>query len=338
MMDSPKLNFVTYFSKEFLIQGAVAVESFLETHQEAHGLIVCLDRVSKDYLVQKNFSTRIRVVEISAIPEIDGVFRAFLQTRSYAEAIISIKPHLIEYYLEEIKDSEYLIYFDADIFFFASMLALDPFSAGFDVLLSEHLFPESMAESVKFGKYNGGMIIFRKSTGSCALLARWKKQCTEWCKLELFGNKFADQKYLDDLPEFDGVVVLRHPGVNNGQYFFKERKKFKIVDNCNKILICGFPVLSFHFHGIRIHKSFVNTGFNRYGTPKNFLWVLIFIYFPYLKRIRQESYNTRVRFPEIWMQIAHRDKILIFRDFIQILKFTKLPHIRLFSKKGGDLV
>jgi glycosyltransferase involved in cell wall biosynthesis len=329
---------VTYFSKEFLIQGAVAVESFLESHQEASGLIVCLDSVSKEYLLHKNFSIRIRVVEISEISEVDEVFRTFLQTRSYAEAIISIKPHLIEYYLEEIKSGDYLIYFDADIYFFASMLSLQPFSIGFDVLLSEHLFPKSMVESVKFGKYNGGMIVFRKSQGSSALLARWKDQCTEWCKLELFEDKFADQKYLDDFANFAGVSILRHPGVNNGQYYFKERRRFRIANKRSQILVCGFPILSFHFHGIRIQRAFVSTGFNRYGAPRSFFSVLIFIYFPYLKRIRKESYNTRARFPEIWMQVAGGDKKFTFRDFIQTLRFTKLPHIRPFSKQGGDLV
>ncbi len=339
MTESPKLNFVTYFSKEFLIQGTVAIESFIKSHGEASGLVVCLDSASRIYLQSKNYPTRIRVIEISELNNIHGIFNSFLQTRSYAESIISIKPHLIEFYLDQLESEDYIIYFDADIFFFSSMLSLEQFSNGFEVLLSEHLFPRIMAESAKFGKYNGGMIVFRKTVKSRQLLSRWKNQCTDWCKLELSEGRFADQKYLDDLPEFAGVAVLRNPGVNNGQYYFKEKRRFRISRNEQGVVINGFPILSFHFHGIRVHKSHISTGFNRYGTPRNFLWVLIFIYSRYLMRVRQESFYIRKKFPSTWIQATKGDSSKFeIHNYLQVLKFTRIPHKWSGKEEGLNFV
>ena len=327
MTTSPRLNFVTYFSKEFLIQGAVAIESFIKSHEESSGLVVCLDDTSKNFLLSKGYPPRISVVELSEIPAISNIYRDFQETRSYAESIISIKPHLIEFYLDQLQPEDYLIYFDADIFFFTSMLSLEQFSTGFEVLLSKHLFPRSMVESVKFGKFNGGMIVFKQSVKSRELLVRWKNQCSEWCKLELSGSRFADQKYLDDFSDFDGVAALSHPGVNNGQYYFIETRTFRFSKSLKRVVVDGFPILSFHFHGICINKHDISTGFNRYGTPKNLLWVLIFIYFRYLRKIRQESQYIRKTFPDTWFQaICDDDTKFNYRKYLQLLKLTRIPH------------
>ena len=118
MNSNPKLSFVTYFSKEFLIQGSVAIESFLKSHEESSGLVVCLDSESKSYLSDKQYSERIQISEISELVDIDKVFKLFLGTRTYAESIISLKPYLLELQLERMEKGEYLIYFYADIFFF----------------------------------------------------------------------------------------------------------------------------------------------------------------------------------------------------------------------------
>ena len=339
MNSNPKLSFVTYFSKEFLIQGSVAIESFLKSHKESSGLVVCLDSPSKSYLSGKQYSERIQISEISELVDIDNVFKFFLGTRTYAESIISLKPYLLELQLDRMEAGEYLIYFDADIFFFNSIFLLDEFRDGFEVLLSEHLFPISMIESVKFGRFNGGMVIFRNSSKSRALLSRWKTQCTDWCKLELFEDKFADQKYLDAFPIGTDVIGLKHPGVNNGQYYFQEKRIFGFSPLGKGVVIDGFSLSSFHFHGIRVHPKSISSGFNRYGTPRNFFWVFFSIYVPYLKRIRVESQVMRVQKPDIWTQVVGVERqSREGRDFLQHLKLTKIPHKLQTWNRGSRVV
>lgn len=325
MILSNNLSFVTYFSKEFMIQGSVAIDSFLNFHKESSGFVICLDRTTSLYLKSKNYPKTIAIIDLEELSEINSMFHNFINSRSYTESIISIKPHLIEEFLGQVDEDSYLVYFDADLFFFNSLLNIDEITSGFEVLLSEHLFPVKMRESVKFGKFNGGFVVFRNSKISKGLLKRWKDLCTEWCKLELLENKFADQKYLDEFPENEGVSSLKHPGVNNGQYYFQDKRDFDLLFRERRIQLEGFPLICFHFHGIRILLSGVSTGFNRYGKPRNFLWVLFCIYLPYIKGIRLESKYARSRFPSDWNQIILIEKSgNLLQRFLQHFNFTKV--------------
>lgn len=332
MRSSKNLSFITYFSKEFMIQGSVAIDSFLNFHKESSGFVICLDSATSLYLKSKNYPQAIAIIDLEALTQINSAFQKFMNSRTYPESIISIKPLLIEEFLSQVDRDAYLLYFDADLFFSGSLLNLGEFSNGFEVLLSEHLFPEKMKESVKFGKFNGGFIIFRNSTISKDLLKRWRDLCTQWCKLELFENRFADQKYLDQFPENEGVVSLRHPGVNNGQYYFQDKRDLELLFRERRIKLEGLPLICFHFHGIRILPNGVMTGFNRYGRPRNYLSVAFGIYSPYIKRVRLELKYARSRFPSDWNQIVFNEKSGHFlQSFLQHLNFTK---VKFFSARA----
>ena len=113
MMSSKNLSFVTYFSKEFMIQGGVAIDSFLNFHKESSGFVVCLDRTTSSYLKSKNYPLTISVIDLEELSHINSIFHNFMNSRTYAESIISIKPHLIEEFLSKVDGDDYLIYFDA---------------------------------------------------------------------------------------------------------------------------------------------------------------------------------------------------------------------------------
>ena len=179
MKSSKNLSFITYFSKEFMIQGSVAIDSFLNFHKESSGFIICLDRTTSLYLKSKNYPRAIAIIDLEELTQISSAFHKFMNSRTYPESIISIKPLLIEEFLSHVERDAYLVYFDADLFFSDSMLNLREFANGFEVLLSEHLFPEKMKESVKFGIFNGGFIVFRNSTISRDLAKRWRDLCTQ---------------------------------------------------------------------------------------------------------------------------------------------------------------
>lgn len=339
MMFSKKLSFVTYFSKEFMIQGTVAIESFVKFHRESSGFVICLDSTTSFYLKSKNYPQRITIIDLEELSKINSIFRDFMNSRTYLESIISIKPHIIEEFLGKVDEDTYMVYFDADLFFFNSMLNLEEFMVGFEVLLSEHLFPIKMKESIKFGRFNGGLIIFRNSKISKDLLGRWRDLCTEWCKLELLENRFADQKYLDRFPENGGVTALGHPGMNNGQYYFQDKRNFELLIRQRRIKLEGVPIICFHFHGIRILSKGVITGFNRYGRPKSYLWVLYGIYLPYIKKIGLESKLVRSKFPSDWSQFTFKgspDSPL--QGFLQHLNFTKVRFCSSCTLRSGPFV
>jgi hypothetical protein len=322
-MNSVNVSFLTYFTKEFLIQGTIAIESFIKFNPDSIGFVVCLDKVSADYLRKKKYGPEIYVYELIELPSIYRIFKKFLLTRSFAESIISIKPILIYEFIHEIPKGQSIIYFDADIFFFSPLNRIKSVIQDSELVLSRHLFPKSRESSKIFGVYNGGLIIFRNSKISISLLKEWKNLCIEWCELKVYQDKFADQKYLEQFAFLDGVHTLSDPGVNNGQYYFLETRKVNFSSKKSLIFIDDFSVICFHFHGIRVHKNFIATGFNRYGPIKNRLKIFLKLYWPYVRLLKLEIIKFRsVTSKDPAVVTMPMDKVFALRKFFKILNFT----------------
>jgi hypothetical protein len=327
------INFLTYFTKEFLIQGTVAIESFLKFHHGGTGFVICLDDTSAEYLRRKKYSDEIKIYELKEIPSISEMFERFLLTRTFVESIISIKPILIDKFIRQIPVDEGLVYFDADIFFFDSLARIESIINNSELVLSEHLFPDYMAGSQVYGIYNGGFIVFKNSRISIAILQTWKKLCIEWCELILHENKFADQKYLEQFVTLGVVKVIRDPGINNGQYYFREHRELRFSKSKNVVTLDNFSLICFHFHGIGIHKQFISTGFNRYGLVKKPLIILLRIYLPYIRAIKREiTYARDVRNMDFANIVIPSNRTSKLRAIWQILKFTLAPYRQKNSK------
>ena len=327
MIKNKNINFITYFTKEFLIQGTVAIESFIKFHPDSLGFIICLDKTSVDYLRRKKYGKKIKIYELKELLSIHRMFKKFLLTRTFAESIISIKPILINEFIKKIPADDSMVYFDADMFFFDSLSRVKSVIDNSELVLSEHLFPKSMEGSQIYGIYNGGFVIFKNSKKSIAVLQIWKKLCIEWCELSLYQNKFADQKYLEQFIFLDGVKVFRDPGINNGQYYFREYRKIRFYKSKNLFFLDNFALICFHFHGIAIHKNFISTGFNRYGLIRKPLTVLFRVYLPYMRSIKRDiiyvKEASKIDLADIVIPFKKTSNL---RKFWQILNFTLAPY------------
>ena len=166
MKKNKDISFITYFTKEFLVQGTVAIESFIKFHNDSSGFVICLDEISVDYLRKKKYSKKIKIYELKEIPSIHKMYKKFLLTRTFAESILSIKPMLINEFIQQIPAGDSIVYFDADMFFFDSLSRVKSVIQNSELVLSEHLFPKSMEVIQIYGIYNGGFVIFRNSKKS----------------------------------------------------------------------------------------------------------------------------------------------------------------------------
>ena len=326
MIKNKDISFITYFTKEFLVQGTVAIESFIKFHNDSSGFVICLDRISVEYLRKKKYSKKIKIYELKELPSIHRMFKKFLLTRTFAESILSIKPILINEFIKQIPAGDSIVYFDADIFFFDSLSRVKSVIKNSELVLSEHLFPKSMERSQVYGIYNGGFVIFKNSKKSIAVLQRWKKLCIEWCELRLYQDKFADQKYLDKFIYFDGVKAIKDPGINNGQYYFRDQRKIKFSKSQNRFFLDNSSLICFHFHGIAIHQNLISTGFNRYGLIKKPLTILFRIYLPYIRSLKCEiiyaKKTSNIDFVNIIIPLTNRSNS---RKIWQVLNFTLSP-------------
>jgi hypothetical protein len=327
------LHFFTYFSKEYLVQGTAALASFISYHPNSSGFAVSLDSTSTKYLQNFKFADSLKIIELSDLTDLYAKFSELLVTRTFAEAILSIKPFLAEDLIAKIPEGHYLLYFDADLFFFRSLISELDLSGSAHLYISLHLFPPRMQQSVAYGKYNAGFFIVRNVDEGRAMIKDWREKCDQWCFFRLEDGKFADQKYLDGYYPGVGVVQIDSPGINNGQYFFQVHRNIVYKRSSGSTWIEHKFLTCFHFHGFRINQSFILTGFNRYSIPKNLFRVMKHIYWPYIKYITMVASRYENSSQNFWSEISSTPGISpTIRYLIQVIRFTLLP--RKFVRKG----
>jgi hypothetical protein len=134
----------------------------------------------------------------------------------------------------------------------------------------------------KYGKFNAGMISFKNDGVGRLCLEWWQKKCTEWCFDRLDGNRFADQKYLDEIPiRFNSVYICKHLGINSAPWNILDSSIFEIS---GEKYIKDSKLICYHFHGVsRIFKAYFDTGYTTYASLSNNLKNSL--YKPYLNKI-----------------------------------------------------
>jgi hypothetical protein len=119
------------------------------------------------------------------------------------------------------------------------------------IAIHEHRFsPELRHLEGENGRFNVGLMSFRRDINGTEALRWWRDQCLDWCYALPDNGKMGDQKYLEAFPaKFSGVVVLSNLGVgvapwNQAQYDVQTHG-----DNAPPS-VNGVPVIFYHFHAL----------------------------------------------------------------------------------------
>jgi hypothetical protein len=154
----------------------------------------------------------------------------------------------------------------------------------YSVGIIEHRYSDRQQNLKRFGIYNVGWISFRRDKAGLECLSWWRERCIEWCFDKVEGNKFADQKYLEEFPaRFDAVRVINHPGANLAPWNVANHH---IVDGGSRILVDGEPLIFFHFQGLRqINGWLFDTNLGWYHVSPSLL-VRHRIFGPYIDELR----------------------------------------------------
>jgi len=128
-----------------------------------------------------------------------------------------------------------------------------------------------------------GLVAFRRDERGLACLEWWRERCIEWCHDRVEGDRYADQKYLDDWPtRFAGVCVLQHKGANLAVW---NLANYELGWTDNQVTVDNQPMIFFHFHGLRwIWKSIIDLNSRRYRLRLSDI-ALARIFEPYLLRL-----------------------------------------------------
>jgi len=239
--------YCTYFDKNYLVKAIALMES-LSAHEKKPYVLyaICLDEISR-VILEKLRLPNVVTIPLHQIEMRNSVLVAARENRSLVEYYWTLTPAIIYWLFENNPNIDALTYVDADMYFFSSPDPVFEEFEGYSVVIHEHRFPEEFKSLEVHGKYNVGLLCFRRDSAGLKVLSWWRERCLEWCYARLEDGKFGDQLYLNCWPEeFDGVKVLEHIGAgvapwNHNQYSFREDHKLGVFVN-------DLPLIFYHFH------------------------------------------------------------------------------------------
>jgi len=242
-------SYCTYFDSNYLIKGLALIESLNRWESSAFRLfVVCLDDLTRE-LLEKLRCPNLVLVPLAEIEAGDAALEEARGNRTRVEYYWTLTPTVIRRFLAEVAPGDSVTYLDADLFFYSSPEPIFEEFAGHSVLIHGHRFSPSQKSLEVFGKYNVGLLCFRRDDQGLEVLNWWRERCNEWCYDRPEDGKYGDQLYLNDWPEcFPGVRVLEHIGAgvapwNNDQYAYG-------TDGAGRPLVNGRALIFYHFHAL----------------------------------------------------------------------------------------
>jgi hypothetical protein len=247
--------YTTYFDTGYLARGLACLKSIIAYSAVAPRLLaLTLDDESGDALRKVRSELGLDCLEILPLAELEGSYPELCRARgnrSRIEYYFTLTPFLCAEALKRTMPSEYAVYVDADLFFYADPdIALRAAGKG-SVAVIEHRFPLSHDHLARsYGRFNVGWNAFLASPDAHACLARWQQQCLACCSDRPDEQRFADQKYLDTWPqEVPTLTIVTHPGVDLAPWNVARHKLSEGSDG--NILVDGEELVFFHFHNLK---------------------------------------------------------------------------------------
>jgi len=294
-LEQPMRYFCTYFDQRYLSQGLAMSESLNRHCQNFKLWVLCLDTEVYRRLRELEIP-RMELITLEELERDDPNLAEAKKNRSLLEYYFTCTPSLPLFVLENNREVDLITYLDADLFFFSSPDALFEEIADHSVAIIPHRFARSDGKAERYGTFNVGWVSFRRDDDGLACLQRWRAQCLSWCADQSEGERFADQKYLDDWPiRFRNVAILRHKGANLApwnlsNYDISLRGKDLYVDN--------EPLVFYHFHGLnQLGNYLYDTRFYDYKV-KATSPIICEIYRPYLRKLTKLAATSKVAFLE----------------------------------------
>ena len=287
-------HYCTYFDRTYLAQGVALWQSLTRNDARFRLTVLALDDETARGL--RSFADdRLEIVGLAELLAHDPALARVQATRSRSEFIFSLTPCFIAYVLATRNGIERIAYLDADLFFFASTAAIwDELGRG-SVLIVPHRYPPWHDDSPWYGRFNVGVVGFRRDDAGQACLASWREDCLSSTALTGDGDHYGDQKYLDAWPErFRNVIVSTHAGINVAPWNWAGHR-FDLSER--GVRVGGEPLVVFHFAQFkRVSEQWFDSGQLEYGVMPRRLRERI--YGEYWAALREAESLIRIHLPE----------------------------------------
>lgn len=243
--------FCTYFDRNYLIKALAMIES-LKRHSGSafHMFALCMDEISR-VILRRLAPPHVTPVAMHEIENGDEALLTAKHNRSMVEYYWTSTPTVILRLLERNLAADILTYVDADLFFYSSPQPIFYELSSGSVLIHEHRFPPGEKDKSAFsGRFNVGLMSFRRCEEAFRILKWWRERCNEWCYARPEAGKFGDQAYLDAWPhKFSGVAICENKGVGVAPWNH-ERYAFSAGPD-GVPCVDGAPVVFYHFHNFK---------------------------------------------------------------------------------------
>lgn len=174
--------------------------------------------------------------------------------RARNEYCWTCKPAVLTHAMKAVPDVAWAVYLDSDMLAFDD---LDPplaqaDKAGAALALTPHRFatPELRALAPEVGYFNAGYAAFRAGEEGLFALNWWQTQCLRACPNVPRDGLFADQKYLDQLPDLFRTHVIDEAGMNAAPWNVEANAPPTLTQG--QIRVGDDPLRLYHFQGLRI--------------------------------------------------------------------------------------
>ncbi len=240
--------FCTYFDHNYLCQGLALHQSLQQHCKDFQLYVLCLSKECYEILSTLSPSQMI-LLKLEDFEAGDGELLKAKSNRSLVEYYFTCTPSLPLYILKNNPRIDMITYVDADLYFYNDPKPVFQEMVGQSIGIIAHRYPDHYKAMEVCGVYNVGWLSFSNDDNSISCLKWWRDRCIEWCYKRVEGDKFADQKYLDDWAKlFKKVRVIQHKGANLATWNI-ENYKVKFIDD--RLWIDNEELIFFHFHGLR---------------------------------------------------------------------------------------
>lgn len=224
-------------------------------------------------------------------------FESFIFRHTLYEGATCIKAKVFQAVMAKYPEEDLFVFLDPDIWVFSPPIELNDLLPKGNVFLTPHHLlneasPEAVGDEVfttlKYGTFNAGFIAVRRSEQASVFLEWWRQRIEKWGYVEPEKGLFNEQNWLDLVPGFMDVVVVREPGYNIAHWNIAERY---LMLKGGEYVVNGSPVRFVHFSGF-VGRDEVTIERYLERVPKdNQIWQLLPAYLAYLNRCGQEVYS-----------------------------------------------
>ncbi|MDA8239838.1 MAG: hypothetical protein M0Z67_05630 [Nitrospiraceae bacterium] len=272
--------FCTYFDSRYLLKGLALYRSLIRHAGSFQLFVLCLD-TTVHRVLESMLLPGVRLVLMDDFERGDDQLVGAKRNRSRVEYYFTCTPSLMRYVFKTFSDVDLITYLDADLFFFSNLESVDREFGDNSILIIGHRFPPALKHMEKNGIFNVGYVSIRRDQAGFTCLESWRNQCLLWCRDVSDGERYADQKYLDDWPaRFSGVRVLKQKGADVAPWNLANYlDSLRVHDG--QVYIDEDPLVFYHFHGLeKTTACLYDSGLRAYGASMEKV-VKRYIYAPY---------------------------------------------------------